>query len=92
MDVVLCIVLTIIVVERCKLKKKLKYIFVSIISILLLAMAIHVAITYVSLANDPYTSAPARIAFVLIIPYALVIGIVSLVWIILSKKHKEKRD
>lgn len=72
------------------MKKTLKLVFLVVTIILSVAMVTHVAIAYVGIANDPYTSAPADIAFLLIIPYAIAICIVATVWMILSKKEKKE--
>ena len=78
------------------MKKSLKYVFVSVIIILLLAAAIHVAATYVRIANDPYTSAPANVAFFLLIPYAIAVAVGLTAWaianVIVNNKNKHKAN
>lgn len=72
--------------------------FLSVIIILFLATVIHVAATYVRIANDPYTSAPANVAFFLLIPYAIAVAVCLAVWAIANKivnnknKHKANTD
>lgn len=67
------------------MKKTLKNVFLSVIICLLLAMTIHVSVTYVSIANDPYTSAPADVAFLLIIPYGIALGLCCAAWAIANR-------
>ena len=80
------------------MKKTLKYVFLSVIIVLLLATVIHVAVEYVHIANDPYTSAPASVAFFLLIPYALAVAVCGAAWAIADKiidnknKHKANTD
>lgn len=79
-----------------KLKKTLKYIFLSVIIVLLLAAVIHVAVLYVRIANDPYTGAPADVALFLLIPYAIAVAVCLAAWAIANKivsnKIKRKAD
>ena len=80
------------------MKKALKYVFLSVIIVLLLAAVVHVTVAYVSIGSDPYTSAPASVAFLLIIPYALAMGVCGIAWAIANKivtnknKHKANSD
>ncbi|MDE7454767.1 MAG: hypothetical protein K2M64_02950 [Clostridia bacterium] len=78
------------------MQKPLKYAFISIIIVLLSAMIIHVAVAYVNIVNDPYTSAPSGVAFFLLIPYVIAVAICCAVWAItykiITNKIKHKAD
>lgn len=78
------------------MQKTLKYVFISIIIGLLLAAVIHVAVEYVHIANDPYTGAPADVAFFLLIPYVIAVAVCLAAWSIanriVSNKIKRKAD
>lgn len=78
------------------MKKTLKYIFISVIIVLLAATVVHVAVAYVHIANDPYASAPASVAFFLLIPYAIAVAVCLAAWAIadkiVSNKNKHKAN
>ena len=75
------------------MKKTLKYVFLSVIIGLLLAAVIHVAVEYVRIANDNYTSAPASVAFFLLIPYCIAAAVCCAAWAVVNKivSNKNKR-
>ena len=78
------------------MKKTLKYVFLSVIIALLLAMIVHIVVEYVHIANSPYTSVPATVAFFLIIPYSIAVAICGAAWAIANKivanKNKQKAN
>lgn len=88
-----CDTIVISIVEGTKLKKTLKYVFAGVIIALLIASSIHIAVAYVSIANDPYTGAPAYVAFFLLVPYATAIAVCLAAWAIANKivSNKIKR-
>lgn len=70
--------------------KKLDFIFLGGIILLIIACVIHVTVEYVKIFNNVATSAPASIAFLWIIPYAIGILTVLAIWIIVKKLLKNK--
>ena len=69
--------------------------FLISILLVLLACAINIGIAYYNIAHTPYTSAPAWVAFVLIVPYglgALGLGIIWLItWLCLKRKQNKEK-
>lgn len=63
-----------------------KIILVTIVVLLALAGIAHTAWYYFHIKNDAFTSLPANIAFLLIIPYALAIFICLAIGFIISRK------
>lgn len=62
--------------------KKLFWIFLIIILLLAAAGIVHTAIVYVSILNSVGTSFPLETAFLFLIPYAIAIALVGLIWLI----------
>lgn len=62
--------------------KKLFWIFLMIILLLAAAGIVHTAIVYVSILNSAGTGFPVEAAFLFLIPYAIAIALVGLIWLI----------
>ena len=69
--------------------KKIKIILTVIILALIVACVIHTAVAYVNIANNMQTSAPASVAFLLIIPYTVVALICAVALIIIHLKNRK---
>ena len=72
-----------------KTKIILTVIIIALIVALIVACIVHVAAAYKSIANDAFTSAPASVAFFLIIPYALSVLICVVVLIVIYIKNRK---
>lgn len=69
--------------------KKTKIILTAIIVAIIVACVIHISVAYVNIAHDMQTSAPASVAFFLIIPYALAALIFAVALIIIHIKNRK---
>lgn len=70
--------------------KRLSIIFVSIMIFTLLSGIVHTTITFINIFNDQYTSAPASIAFLFLIPYAIAIIFEGVMWLLLWYIYKKQ--
>lgn len=61
-----------------------------IISFLAIACAVHTAAAYINISSDKFTSCPADVAFLIIIPYAFAIIIAVVVCIALNVKADKR--
>ena len=62
--------------------KKVNLSFLVVELLVLLACAVHIGIAYYNIAHDLSTSAPASVAFFLLIPYAIAAVVVGIVWLV----------
>ena len=69
--------------------KKTKIILAGMIVLLIIACTVHVVTAYINILNDVSTSAPATIAFLLIIPYALAVAVCTAVLIVIYIKSRK---
>ena len=70
--------------------KRIAAVFVCILVALAIACTIHVTIAYINILHQETASAPASIAFLLIIPYGIAEIIVLTLWLIVV--HIVKKD
>lgn len=74
------------------MKKKINVIFAVITALIALACIVHTAIRYYQIANDQMTSAPASVAFFLIIPYAIALIVNLVVWFLVRKYRRRQSE
>ncbi len=68
--------------------KKINLLFGSILAAVLTACSIHVAVAFVNIAENPMNSAPASVAFLLILPYGLAAAIVAVIWAVVVRRTR----
>ena len=68
------------------MKKKIDLVFAVITALIVIACIAHTAIRYCQIHNDTMTSAPAKVAFFLLIPYSIALIADVVIWYFVRKK------